>query len=308
MLSRRGALGGGFCLCCSSPRARAADAPLAMIEVAPGLFFRRGIDADAAPGNDDAIANCGFVVGREAVAVVDPGGGLADGRALRDAVRAVTRLPIRYVVLTHVHPDHIFGAAAFAEDRPSVIGHARLPSALAQRGEFYRRNLDQLLGTGQAGSVPVPDMLVDHVSHVDLGSRVLVLQAWAPAHTEADLTVFDEATATIMSGDLVFIERMPSLDGNLRGWLRVLADLRELPAKWLVPGHGRLGAPWPDAAADVERYLGALLRDTLAAIAAGTPMEVAARTVAANERGRWALFDDYNGRNALEAYSALQWE
>ncbi len=89
-----------------------------MVEVASGLFLRRGLDADAAADNADAIANIGFVVGRDSVAVIDPGGSLADGAALRDAVRAKTGLPIRYVVLSHVHPDHVFGAGAFLDDKP----------------------------------------------------------------------------------------------------------------------------------------------------------------------------------------------
>ena len=74
-LSRRNALAGGLCLCCR--RRGAGETELA--EVAPGIHIRRGATADAAPDNADAIANIGFIVGRESVAVMDPGGSLADG-------------------------------------------------------------------------------------------------------------------------------------------------------------------------------------------------------------------------------------
>ena len=77
---------------------------------------------------------------------MDPGGSLGDGAALRDAIRGQTKLPIRYVILSHVHPDHIFGAGAFAPDKPTYVGHARLPYALAQRGEYYRSRLEKVLG------------------------------------------------------------------------------------------------------------------------------------------------------------------
>ena len=110
------------------------DAPFT--EVASGIFFRCGVDEDATAANLGAIANIGFVIGRDAVAVFDPGGSFADGEHLLKAVRGRTRLPIRYVVLSHAHPDHVFGAQAFASEQPRFVGHEKLPGALAARGEM----------------------------------------------------------------------------------------------------------------------------------------------------------------------------
>ena len=131
-LTRREAMLGALCGCCVPAFAAAErDAPLSLDEVAPGLFMRRGLDEDVSAQNENAIANIGFVVGRRSVAVFDPGGSRADGERLRTAILARTRLPIRYVVLSHVHPDHFFGAGAFERDRPQFVGHARLPRALS---------------------------------------------------------------------------------------------------------------------------------------------------------------------------------
>src|SRR5690242_18691674 len=115
---------------CISALSTVTAAPLPMVEVAPGVYVHAGVHEDAAAANDDAIANIGFIVGDAAVMVIDPGGSAVEGAALREAVVAATDKPIRYVVLTHVHPDHIFGAAAFRDDAPAFIGHARLPGAL----------------------------------------------------------------------------------------------------------------------------------------------------------------------------------
>src|SRR5712671_1898739 len=105
----------------------AQTAPLAVTEIAAGIFVHNGVHEEASSGNKDAIANIGFIVGAEAVAVVDPGGSFEEGAALREAIRTRTAHPIRYVILTHVHPDHIFGAAAFRGDDPDFVGHAKLP-------------------------------------------------------------------------------------------------------------------------------------------------------------------------------------
>src|SRR5262245_30240933 len=96
-LSRRHAMLGGFCLCCLPAAAPAVAAgPFATEEVASGIHIRRGIDEDASAGNGDAIANIGFVIGRDGVLVADPGGSIADGERLRAAIREKTGLPIRY--------------------------------------------------------------------------------------------------------------------------------------------------------------------------------------------------------------------
>ena len=315
-MRRRNALF-GLCCACATPRlARSADtadqSTVDTVEIAPGVHVRRGVDEDATGRNGDAIANIGFIVGGHSVAVIDPGGSLPDGLALRARVRAVTDKPIRHVILSHVHPDHVFGAAAFRADAPSFIGHAALPDALQARGDFYQRGLRELLGEAAAGDVVIPDRLVgqqatSEQARIDLGGRVLTLRAHHVAHTNCDLSVLDAATGTWFSGDLVFVGRVPSLDGSLRGWIAELESLRSLPAARVVPGHGPAAANWPAAADDQARYLHALLRDVVKLIADGGSIEQAP-AAAQEERSRWALFDDYNGRNATVAFKELEWE
>jgi quinoprotein relay system zinc metallohydrolase 2 len=310
-INRRDILLGGLCICCAptfARRAHAADVTLSVQEIAPGIHIRRGADEDAAPGNSGAIANIGFVIGTDAVAVMDCGGSLADGERLRASIRRVTNLPIRYVVMSHVHPDHIFGAGAFQRDDSIFVGHARLPNALVQRGEYYRKRLESVLGKGAAGPLVVPTLLVHDHAEIDLGGRILELTAHPIAHSDSDLSAVDRATGTLFPSDLLFVRRVPSLDGSLKGWLRELGVLEARAAKRAVPGHGPVEVDWPSAAADLKRYLGTLLRDTRAAIAKGVDIEAAVKTVGQSERGRWVLFDDYHGHNVIQAFKELEWE
>jgi quinoprotein relay system zinc metallohydrolase 2 len=267
-----------------------------------------GRDEDASTANGGAIANIGFIIGKDSVATLDAGGSLEDGQTLRAAIRARTRLPIRYVILSHVHPDHVFGASAFLEDKPEFVGHARLPNALALRGDYYRARLESELGKGRAGAVVAPTMLVEGTRNIDLGGRVLTLAAHPTAHTDNDLSVFDTETATLLASDLLFVRRVPSLDGSLRGWLRELQGLKSIRAARAVPGHGPASVDWPSSAAALERYLNTLLTETRAAIARGVTIEEAVNVVGQAERGNWALFDDYHGRNVTQAYKELEWE
>jgi len=308
--ARRDALA-GICACCCAPLTQAIAAPVAAFstdEIAAGIHFRRGVDEDATPSNDNAIANIGFIVGKDAVAVMDPGGSLLDGQRLRATIQKTTSLPIRYVLMSHVHPDHIFGAGAFLEDKPQFVGHVRLPDALAQRGEYYRSGLDQILGTGRAGPIVTPTMLIKDHSQIDLGARILDITAHGNAHTDSDLSALDRKTGTLLLSDLLFVRRIPSLDGSLKGWLAELAQLKTVDAKRAVPGHGPTSVDWPLASGDLERYLGTLRRETQQAITKGIDIGQAAKTVALSERGKWKLFDDYNGHNVTRAYKELEWD
>jgi quinoprotein relay system zinc metallohydrolase 2 len=287
----------------------AETAPLPVTEIAPGVFVHNGVHEEASAANEDGIANIGFIVGAEGVAVIDPGGSFAEGQALRAAIRAETDRPIRYVIMTHVHPDHIFGAAAFRDDHPDFIGHVKLPGALAQRGEYYLRRLREALGEAAAGSeIVAPTVLVSDRLDLDLGGRHLTVRAHGPAHTDNDLTVFDDNTRTFWLADLLFVDRIPVIDGSLLGWLKELDAVTAIPADRAVPGHGPTSVPWPTAAEPERRYFEAVARDTRAAIKAGIGIAEAWRHVANSERGQWLLFDDYHPRNVTASYKELEWE
>jgi quinoprotein relay system zinc metallohydrolase 2 len=303
---RRGALlGFGGALLAGAVAAEAGPAR----EVAPGVFVLPGVHEDASPANGNAIANVGFVVGGASVAVVDPGGSLRHGQRLRRAVEAATPLPIRHLVLTHAHPDHVMGAAAFADVRPEVVGHARLPETLALRREGYLRMMERDMGAAAAGSDALPPTrLVEDRLDLDLGGRVLAVSAHGPAHTDADLSLFDAATSTLWLSDLLFVDRIPSLDGSLSGWLRELAALRDRSAARAVPGHGPPAVPWPEAAASLTGYLQALRDGTRAAIASGVGIAEAPARVAPAEASRWRLSEAYHGRNVSAAYREVEWE
>jgi glyoxylase-like metal-dependent hydrolase (beta-lactamase superfamily II) len=143
---------------------------------------------------------------------------------------------------------------------------------------------------------------------IDLGDRVLRLQAWPTAHTDNDLTVDDRRTSTLFASDLLFAQHLPVLDGSLRGWLSVMAELKRLDVATVIPGHGAVSDDWPAVMDAQAGYLEGLLRDTRAAIRSRLTMQQAIESVGVPPASHWLLTDRFHRRNVTAAYAELEWE
>ncbi len=274
-----------------------------------GIYVHHGVHLDIDDGYQGDICNASFVVGSKGVAVIDTGGSLKVGKQLRDAIRKVTPLPVLYVINTHVHPDHIYGNAAFLEDKPEFIGHDRLATVMELRREQYAKLNARLLGEDAKGSELVkPTVSVKTTLELDLGDRKLMLTAHPVAHTNTDVSVMENKTSTLFAGDLLFIERTPVLEGDIKGLIAEIEKLKSSSAKQVVPGHGPVTKDWIKALDDAQYYLNVLLTDIRASIKKGESMESAMSSAAATEKGKWKLFDIANRRNVNTIYPALEWE
>ncbi len=286
-------------------------------DIGNGIYVHHGKHLDIDDGYQGDICNISFVVGSKGVAVIDTGGSLKTGNKLRDAIKKVTDKPILYVINTHVHPDHIYGNAAFLADEPEFIGHEKLATAMELRREQYTKLNVKLLGDDAKGSELVkPTIAVKTTLELDLGDRKLMLTAHPVAHTNTDLSVIDIKTdsksSTLFTGDLLFIERTPVLEGDIKGLIVELEKLKtsatKQAIKQAVPGHGPVAKDWKLAIENEQRYLTELLTDIRASIKKGESMESAMNTAAASEKDKWQLFDIANRRNVNIIYPALEWE
>lgn len=290
---------------------RATAVPdIGLEKVTEGIFVHRGQQQDITAANGGDIANIGYIVGDRCVAVIDSGGSLAIGTALREAIRRTTAKPVCYVIHTHVHSDHSFGDAAFADPATVFVAHAEYPAAMAARRDGFLAKLrDTLDGAAEGSGSAAPSLLVSDRETLDLGNRRLSLQAWPTAHTNNDLTVFDQRTRTLWTGDLLFVDRTPVVDGRVLGWLKVMTALRALKPAHLIPGHGPVQHDADAAFGPQRQYLDQLVSSVRAALKAGSTLAQTVETLGNQPpRQAWLLFDNYHRRNVTAVYTELEWE
>lgn len=282
-----------------------AEDRLDFIEVAAGVFVFEGEIKDIFASKEGMVSNVSFVIGKQAVAVVDTGASFKQGKLIREAIRRHTRLPIKYVINTHVHLDHIFGNQAFVADAPEFVAHKNFQQELAAKGPYYQTRMQTAEFAGS--EIVEATHLISKTKTINLGDRPLRLIAAQRAHTNHDLMVYDINTATLIAGDLVFVDHCPVIDGSLSGWLAVLTDIQKLDFSLLIPGHGPVQGD-KSALTKMMRYLGDLRAEVRVAIDKQIDLDVASNTILLDEAPRWSLFDEYHKRNVIAAYTELEWE
>lgn len=285
------------------------DESFNLTEVSDGVYVHQGKHVDLGHADHDDIANIGFIVGDKCIAVIDTGGSVAVGLALKSAVKSKSSLPVCYVINTHIHFDHVLGNIAFTEHEPEFVGHENLVQEMEQNRSFFLSEFAGDLGENPSeSSIIGPDITVSDKLDLDLGNRVITLSAHPPSHTYTDLSIYDHKTGTLWLSDLLFIERIPVFDASLKGWLKTMDILKSQPANHIIPGHGTITLSWPDAANAQDNYLNMLLRETRKEIAKGTFMEEVVETVGKKEKTGWLLHEQNHGRNVTRAFLELEWE
>lgn len=295
----------GFVTFCSHVQADSFE----LKKVADGVYVHHGQHLDIDDGYQGDICNLGVVVGDAAIAVIDSGGSKHTGEQLLQAIKTISPLPIRYVINTHVHPDHTYGNAAFQNGVTHFVGHEKLANTMLLRKEQYEKLNARLLGdAGKASTTVPPDTMVHDQLTLDLGGRSLQLQAQSVAHTHTDLTVLDTKTNTLFTGDLLFAQRTPVVEGDLKGLIAALEQINQSHYALIVPGHGLESADQPTIIGNELRYLNLLLADVRNSIKKGISMEQTMDSAAATEHDKWQLFDIANRRNVNVIYPQLEWE
>lgn len=235
-LSRRALLAGSAALVLQRRAfAQPRSYGLQPFEVADGIWMIEGRREVFSRENGGDIVNIALLATDQGAIIVDSGSTVAMGTEIR--AFAEQRLGgLAATINTHHHPDHWFGNAALA-DRP-LLALAETAATCREYAQDYAETLYSILGSWISGTRTTPATGNIDPGTSQIGGRALRMIPLA-GHTSADLAILDEATGVLIAGDLVFLDRAPSLpDADFATWLASLDQLEGLGSAGVVPGHG----------------------------------------------------------------------
>lgn len=226
-------------LCSLSGQAVAAEK---LTRIAENVYAY--VDTKNGTGKNSFGANAGIIVGRDGIVVVDTMISAREARRFLRDIRAVSRKPIRYVVNTHYHLDHVFGNSEFARAGAVIVAQENAKKAMEQSAAETLKKIDHfgLTPAEMRGTVPAyPALAYGERMIIDLGDQRVELIHAPHSHTDGDTLVYLADKKVLFAGDILFTGYHPFLgEGDIPGWARELDAIKAMDVEKIVPGHGPL--------------------------------------------------------------------
>jgi len=289
------------------PAAPAADSspgpPFVARRIASGVYAVLGDTGRGSEGRP----NAGFIVTSQGVVVVDALASPRQGEALLRTIRTVTSRPIPWLVLTHHHPDHTFGAVVFRREGAKVVAHPDRRTLASEAGpdalvaDWVRVvGLDAMRGFEFADSADRP---VTGRDTLRLGGRSIIVIHPGAAHTAGDLVVWLPQERVLFAGDLLVEDGVTMVvDGSARALRRSLDLIDSLRPRVVVPGHGAIPSSPGALVARTRTYIIDLETDMRRAVEHGVPMQRALASLPPVDENRPVSLNSRRRRNAARVY------
>src|SRR5215469_15406650 len=180
-----------------APASTSASLPFTLKPLGHGIYAA----IDNSQG--EAGANAGFVIGDDAVLVVDTFEYVRAAQAVLGEIRMLTKLPIKFVVNTHYHLDHVRGNAVFAKEGATIVAHRNVSSWIhTENLKFFGKDIKPEQKS-EVENLAAPDVLYDSSIELRVGATPIRVE-YFPGHTGGDSVVIvqPDKTAVIFCGDL----------------------------------------------------------------------------------------------------------
>lgn len=288
-----------------------SNVDMSLKQVSPHVWYVEGV-AGTATENDGFISNAGVVITNEGVLIVDALGTPALARKLVKLIRDKTDKPLKTVVVTHYHADHIYGLQVFEDAGAEIIAPKGADIYLSEDSAMARleeRRVSLFPYVDDDTRLVQPDELVTASRKFELGGLDFTLNYQGAAHSQGDLTLVVEQDKVLFSGDLIFEGRTPFVgDADTKQWLETLDKLVASNPTALVPGHGPVATNPLESLKATRGYIAFLRQQLGQAVEDFTPFDEAYAAIDWSQFEDQPAFKEANRRNAYQVFLALEQE
>jgi glyoxylase-like metal-dependent hydrolase (beta-lactamase superfamily II) len=247
-MNRRTALAAIAILAATTIQPGAAQQPAAAGPmVRSGATIQLSEHVYAIPDNSvPGVPNVGFVVGADAILVIDTGMGAPNGQTVLAEAQKLGSSKKLYLVTTHIHPEHDLGAQAFPPGTIMIRSNAQVRE-IAEEGmrtaDVFRSRSETNKRLLEGAEFRHADVTFDNRHDLDLGGVSVQILALGPAHTQGDSGVFVSAERVLFAGDVAMkaLPAFASPKASAQQWLTSLNALGTLNPSIVVPSHGPIG-------------------------------------------------------------------
>jgi glyoxylase-like metal-dependent hydrolase (beta-lactamase superfamily II) len=278
---------------------------------ARGWYFQ-GEAGMASAANRGFMSNAGFVVTDEGVVVFDALGTPALGEGMLAAIRRVSSRPLKRVIVSHYHADHVYGLQALKAAGAEIWAHRLasdyFASGLAQE-RLEQRRRDLYPWVDETTHVVRPDRLIEGDTEFRLGGVTFRILFAEGAHSPEDLMLYAVEERLLFAGDLIFAGRVPFVGtADSAGWLKALDKMLALDPAVVVPGHGPVSRDVARDLVTTRDYLVHLRRTMGRAVADLEPFDAAYASADWSRFKGLPAFEQANRINAWGTYLTMERE
>lgn len=290
----------------------AVTVPVKPVKIGAHSYYVQGLPGAASSANQGFMSNAGFVVTPEGVVVFDSLGTPPLAEVLLAKIRKITQAPIKRVIVSHYHADHIYGLQAFKAVGAEIWAHEAAKEYFL--GDEWKQRLAQrreelFPWVDEKTRILQPDRWLGGDTDFEMGGLHFAIRHVGPAHSDEDLAMFVKEDRVLYAGDLVFKGRVPFVgNADSKLWLAALDKLLAFNAKTMVPGHGAVSNnPKLDLTLTSD-YLNYLRQQMGKAVEDLTPFDEAYAKTSWKQFEKLPAFDLANRANAYNTYLLMEKE
>lgn len=218
-----------------------AEVDMKVQQVSEHVYYVEGVPG-IATDNKGFISNAGFIVTDDGVVVFDSLGTPSLANELVHKIKSITQQPIKKVIVSHFHADHIYGLQVFEELGAEIIapyGAQKYIQSDAAKERLEERQFSLDPWVNENTRLVLPDITIEKSKVFTLGGITFTINYMGKAHSDGDLTLLVEPDKVLFSGDIIFEARIPFVgNADSKKWLETLTKLEIEGLAVLVPGHG----------------------------------------------------------------------